>query len=135
MENSLHPWMTHYIVQSCSQSKSFFLCSDVILYLLTYAFYLLADVKLDMSQQCTPTSQKFSCILSYIKGIPSRLRKEILPHYSPFVRSTWIFIQLWDPQLKKDVDLLEWVQRTTTKNDQRDGTPLLCTKVESAGGV
>lgn len=94
--------------------KKIFLCSDVIFYLLACAHYLLVDEKLDMIYQCTPTSQKFNCILSYNKGMPRRLRKEILPHYSTFVRSHLEgFIYFWGPQ----------VQRTTTKTIRGMGHP------------
>ncbi|GAB0195026.1 cAMP-dependent protein kinase inhibitor alpha [Grus japonensis] len=61
---------------------------------------VLIDEKLNMNQQCVLTSQKANCILGCIKrGVTSRLRKVILP--------LQYCIQLWGPQYKKDMDLLE----------------------------
>jgi len=70
-----------------------------------------------MSQQCVLTAQKANCFLGYIKiSMASSLREVILPLCSAFVRPHMEYcIELWGPQLKKDMDLLEWVQRRAMK--------------------
>ncbi|GAB0175683.1 cAMP-dependent protein kinase inhibitor alpha [Grus japonensis] len=68
------------------------------------------DEKLNMSRQCAPTAaQKANRVLSCIKrGVTSRSREGILPLYSTLVRPHLEYcIQLWGPQYKKHVELLE----------------------------
>ena len=67
------------------------------------------DEKLDMSHQCALAAQKANCRLGCIKSnVARRSREVILPLYCALVRAHLeSYVQLWSPQLKKDMDLLE----------------------------